>query len=187
MTENPSQNTGSGIDLRRDTPKMIHSGEWRQNPQMADYRAEWLSELLVERSTWRVDASPLRLNSSTDIAGPEFVWFRFWLPDPDQIVEKYFDAEGRAVGMYLPVCEPLVRQGREYHTRNLILGLWLSPEGHLNVLREDEFETAIETGLLSAEQAERAEARIRELTTEIFQEELPPALVRNFELNSGKK
>lgn len=160
----------------------LTSGGWQNHPEMTDYRAEWLSSLLVERATWRKDAFP-RAFGSAEVAGPGYVWFRFWLPEQDQVVEKYFDAAGHAVGMYVPVTEVLERRGDVWRTVELVLALWMQPNGRVSVLREDDFDEAVERDILTPVAAERAERRIRELTTAIAQESFPPPLVRNFELN----
>ncbi|MBI3959693.1 MAG: DUF402 domain-containing protein [Chloroflexi bacterium] len=160
----------------------LTSGGWQNHREMTDYRAEWLSSLLVERANWRANAFP-RSFGSVQIAGPDFVWFRFWLPEEDQVVEKYFDPSGRSVGMYVPVTEELERRGDLWRTVELVLALWIQPNGRVSVLREDDFDEAVAQEILSPVAVERAERRIRELTTAIAQEQFPPPLVRNFELN----
>ena len=36
--------------------EIITNGAWQSVAQMTDYRAEWFSEMLVERATWSADA-----------------------------------------------------------------------------------------------------------------------------------
>ena len=149
---------------------------------MTDYRSEWLSDLLVERVTWRQDALPLDLDD-LQIAGPGYVWFRFWLPDPRQIIDKYFDAAGEAVGIYLPITDAITLKEREYQTHHLLLSLGLTSAGRLTVLGEPAFEEALQTGELSEAQAERAEEQIRAVTAQIHKDRMPPALIRNFSVS----
>ncbi len=160
----------------------LTSGGWQNHPEMADYRAEWLSSLLVERANWKEDAFP-RSFGDVQIAGPGYVWFRFWLPEQDQVVEKYFDTDGNSVGVYVPVTEVLERRGEVWRTVELVLALWLDATGRVSVLREDDFDEAVEREILTPVAAEQAERRIRELTTAIAAEQFPPPLVRNFEIN----
>jgi predicted RNA-binding protein associated with RNAse of E/G family len=160
----------------------LTNGGWQSHPEMTDYRAEWLSSLLVERANWKEDSFP-RSFGSAQIAGPGYVWFRFWLPEQDQVVEKYFDADGNAVGVYVPVTEALERRGEVWRTVELVLALWLDASGRVSVLREDDFDEAVEREILTPVAAEQAERRIRELTTAIAAEQFPPPLVRNFEIN----
>jgi predicted RNA-binding protein associated with RNAse of E/G family len=172
-----------------DSPKRLFkpfiSGDWMEHAAMAEYRAEWFNSLLVERAAWTAQAPTVEL-LDTVIGGPGFVWFRFWLPDLDQLVEKYFNAEGDAIGFYLPVCRPLVREDSGYHTSDLILAIWYHADKRVSVLREEEFDEGVRRQLLSSEEAERAEIRIRELTAAIFREEFPPPLVRNFSIATEK-
>lgn len=160
----------------------LTSGGWHNHPEMTDYRAEWLSDLLVERANWTDSAFP-RHFGGVQVAGPGYVWFRFWLPEQEQVVEKYFAPDGESVGVYVPVTEDLERRGDQWRTVELVLALWLQPNGRVSVLREDDFEEAVEREILTPVAVERAERRIRELTTAIAQEQFPPPLVRNFELN----
>ncbi len=160
----------------------LTSGGWQSHSEMGDYRAEWLSSLLVERANWKENSFP-RSFGDVQIAGPGYVWFRFWLPEQDQVVEKYFDAEGNAVGVYVPVTEALERRGDVWRTVELVLALWLDANGRVSVLREDDFDEAVERQILTPVAAEWAERRIRELTTAIAAESFPPPLVRNFEIN----
>ncbi len=160
----------------------LTSGGWKNHREMDDYRAEWLSSLLVERATWQVGSFP-RYFGDAQIAGPGYVWFRFWLPEQDQVVEKYFDASGEAVGVYVPVTEALERRSDVWRTVELVLALWLDNNGRVSVLREDDFDEAVDREILTPVAAEWAERRIRELTTTIAQEQFPPPLVRNFEMN----
>ncbi len=165
--------------------KPFNSGEWNENAAMTDYRAEWFNSLLVERTAWTAQAPTVELHD-TIIGAPGFVWFRFWLPDLDQMVEKYFNAEGTAIGLFLPVCRPLQREDKAYHTSDLILAIWYNADKRVFVLREEEFEDCVRDQSISSQEAERAETRIRELTAAIFREEFPPPLVRNFAIAMEK-
>ena len=156
-----------------------------EHEAMTDYRAEWFNALLVERAAWAEHAPTIELLDSV-IGGPGFVWFRFWLPDLDQLVEKYFNPEGNLVGLYLPVCRPLAREDKTYRTSDLILAIWYNADKRVAILREEEFEEGVRRQLLSSNEAELAETRIRELTAAIFREEFPPPLVRNFAIAMEK-
>ena len=98
-------------------------------------------------------------------------------------MEKYFDATGQAVGVYVPVTEQLERRGEVWRTVELVLALWILPNGRVSVLREDDFDEAVEREILTPVAAEQAERRIRELTSSVAQKQFPPPLVLNFELN----
>jgi predicted RNA-binding protein associated with RNAse of E/G family len=159
----------------------ITSGQWQTSAHLFDYRTEWFSSMLVERATWLPNA-PLQRIGETVIASPGFVWLRFWLLESDDVVEKYLDARGHAIGYYIPICTPLDRRGTQLYVGTLKLALWMQASGQLTVLGEETFEQAVKVGELTPVEAEHAEYRIRTLTTAIHQKRFPPAIVRNFTL-----
>ena len=128
--------------------KIIASGEWNQNPEMLDYRSEWLSDLLVERATCS-DSMPARQMGQVTIGGPGFVWFRFWLAEGEYVLEKYFDADGQPLGMHARIGMAVPHKGRGFSALNLLLGLWITDEGHVTVLNEAEFDAAVAGGEFS--------------------------------------
>lgn len=159
----------------------IASGQWQANEQLADYRAEWLGSILVERATW-LPTAPWQRIGNLPIAGPNFVWLRFWLVESDDVIEKYVDEQGRNVGYYIPVCTPFQRRATQLLATQLLLALWMQVNGQLTVLGEGDFERATRQGDLTPVEVEHAEFRIRTLTTSIHQKRFPPAIVRNFAL-----
>lgn len=169
--------------------RVIESGEWQSHPLMIDYRAEWPGDMLVERATWVPDTPAEQLQtrggSPTATVGSNYIWFRFWLSDDQQLVERYFNADGVAIGTYIPICMPLTRHGQVYSTVHLLLGLWIDTDDQVTVLGEEEFDEAVATKALSPVETERAELRIRTLTGAVAQKRFPPALVRNFTINIG--
>jgi predicted RNA-binding protein associated with RNAse of E/G family len=163
------------------TVKIIASGEWNQTPEMRDYRSEWLSDLLVERATCSDGAQKHQLGQVT-IGGPGFVWFRFWLAEGEYILEKYFDPDGQALGTYARIGMAVPHKGRGFSALNLLLGLWITDEGHVTVLNELEFDAAVADGELSPVEAEHAEQQIREVTMAIASGRFPPPIVRNLSI-----
>lgn len=162
---------------------VIESGEWQSEPHLEDYRAEWPADMLVERATWTADAPMKQItahsNTLVTIAAPGYVWFRFWLPDHDQVVERYFDGAGEAIGTYIPICAPLERTGGTYRAKHLMLSLWLEADERLTALHEEDFDAAVAAERLTPVESERAESQFRALTMAVGQKSFPPALVRN--------
>jgi len=163
------------------SPTIIASGEWENDPQLTGYRAEWLSDTLVERATWLPHAS-LRQIQHQVVGAPGYVWFRFWLANGEQLLEKYFDEQGRVIGMYARIALARHSRGRGLSAVDLLLGLWITEDARVTVLNEVEFEKAVEEGIIAPVEAEHAEQQIRELTTAITHKRYPPALVRNLTL-----
>jgi predicted RNA-binding protein associated with RNAse of E/G family len=152
---------------------------------MRDYRAEWLNELLVERAVWTADA-PVRTLDHATIAGPGYVWFRFWLAEGEYLVEKYFDPQGRSLGMYARVAMLVPYNGRGYRALDLMLGLWIMPSMRVVVYNEREFDASVRSGVIAPAEAHHAEHQIREMTLGIAHKRFPPGLVRNFSVVSSK-
>ena len=123
----------------------ITSGEWSQRPELTDYRAEWLSDMLVERVTCAPEASIHQIGQLV-VGAPGYVCFRFWLANGEHILEKYFDEHGRAIGMYARIGMAAPHKGRGFSAMNLLLGLWISEETHVTVLNEMEFDRAVREG-----------------------------------------
>jgi hypothetical protein len=164
----------------------IASREWQNVPQLIDYRSEWLSDVLVERATWKEDA-PVRtlsdFSAAVTIAAPGFIWLRFWFKTDNHLVEKYLNPAGGTVGFYAPICMPFEQAAGRLVAKFLLLALWIDQAGRIIVLGEQEFEHAVAAGTLAPVEIEQAEYRIRELTRAIGQKRFPPALVRNFSLH----
>lgn len=166
------------------TPTLV-SGEWQNRPELVDYRAEWLSEVLVERVTWSADADEQFMRemiADVQIAGPGYVWLRFWLKEEEQVVEKYFDAEGKVIGFHAPVCNNFVHEDTILRVQTLVLSIWYDAEGRLTILGEEEFDRAVKDKRFGPADLEHAEHRIRELTLSVLNRTFPPGLVRKFSI-----
>ncbi|MEA3334385.1 MAG: DUF402 domain-containing protein [Chloroflexota bacterium] len=160
----------------------ITSGEWARWAGAVGYRADVLSDILVERLVWgpEIEADS---GDFQGLKGPGFVWFRFWVPRDQQIVERYFDNEGRLLGTRVDVCTPFTEDAGNWVTRDLQLDIWIDPGGRVTMRNEVAFEETTTGGSLLPEEADQAEEHVRRLTTGIFQGNFPPALVRNWQLD----
>ncbi len=166
-----------------DVSRNLVNGEWQGAPHLVGYRAEWLSNLMVERATWDSNA-PAHLLGDQIIANPGYVWLRFWLLEESLVLEKYFDAQQEMIGYHLPICMPVKRHNDQLQALSLYLSLWLTPDGRVTVLNEAQFDAAVTRGDVAPVEAEHAEYQIRELTTVIARSNFPPAIVRNFALQA---
>lgn len=165
----------------------IESGEWQHDPALGDYRAEWLTDVLVERATCLGAARPQThalLADHPALCADGVVWARFWFRRESWLVDKFFSSHGHTLGFYVPVCGSV-----EYHAGHLRanwygLALWIGEQGFVTVLGEAEFDHARLVGTIAPVALEQAEVRIRELTTLTAQRRFPPAFVRNFSIVS---
>jgi predicted RNA-binding protein associated with RNAse of E/G family len=164
-----------------DVLRNLISGEWQNTPGLVGYRAELLTNMMVERATWDATAPPQQIGDKL-IAGSGYIWLRFWLLEQGVVLEKYFDSQRQVIGYHLPICMPVQRRSNQLSALSLYLSLWVTPEGRVTVLHEARFDEAVATGDLAPVETEHAEFQIRELTTALARGTFPPAFVRNFAL-----
>ena len=160
----------------------IRSGEWRSLAGARHYLAGLLDDLLIERVIWGDGAETAAAGGSLP-ARPGQVWYRFWLWRDDQVVERYFDAAGQPLGTQIDVCMPIRVAEEGWAARDLLLDIWIAPDGRVTVRREAEFEAAAAAGLFSQDEITWAEEHVRRLTTAIAQRRFPPAMVRNWQVD----
>jgi predicted RNA-binding protein associated with RNAse of E/G family len=163
----------------------IRSGAFDDALAIRDYRFERLGDVYVERVIWGSLVSPLR-RAGVVVAGPGYVWFRFWMLSYSQVVERYYSVSGQPLGTQIDVCMPPVCDDRGYLARDLHLDIWIAPEGHVTLYGESSFDQAVRQGQLSPEEAAYAEEHVRRLTTAIAQGRFPPPIVRRWQVDASR-
>lgn len=112
-------------------------------------------------------------------AGSPAVWFTF--PGLMHDIARFHDANGRFTGIYANIMEPVELQSRlNWRATDLFLDLWLSPDGRLTLLDEDELEGAIAANAIDRPSAERARAEARRLIELHRAGSWPPAVVNDW-------
>jgi predicted RNA-binding protein associated with RNAse of E/G family len=159
----------------------IRSGDFGDPDAVQDYRSERLGEMLVERVIWGPQGHCER--NGRVLAAPGYVWFRFWLPRYAQVVERYYMGDGKPLGTQIDVCMPIVCDNAGCRARDLLLDLWIDPDGRVVLLGEAGFEDAIRSGDLSPDETSHAEQHLRVLTAAISQDRFPPPFVRNWQVD----
>lgn len=160
----------------------IESGDWQQLPGVADYFAGLVDDVLIERVIWG-DGWAAAPPGGRQLAGYGFIWYRYWVWRDDQLVERYYDKSGGLLGTRIDVCTPMEIEERHWRTRDLLLDIWIAPDGRVTVTNEAAFDAAVVAGEITAEEAEWAEAHVRRLTGAISQNRFPPAMVRNWQVD----
>jgi predicted RNA-binding protein associated with RNAse of E/G family len=74
------------------------------------------------------------------------------------------DAAGELLGCYCDIVTPLQKVGDDYVLTDLILDLWIAPDGVVQVLDEAEFQVAIQSGLIPPDLAVLAQTTLKSLT-----------------------
>jgi uncharacterized protein len=112
--------------------------------------------------------------------GSSVVWFTF--PGAWHDIGRFHLADGSFTGYYANVLTPPVMEPGEWWTTDLYLDLWLTPDGSVRLLDEDEFEAAVGRGLLDRETALRARAEAETLLIAAEAGSWPPPVVHDWTL-----
>lgn len=88
--------------------------------------------------------------------GAPVVWFTY--PDLWYDIGRFHRADGTFTGLYANILTPVQMEGSRWETTDLLLDVWVGADGKVEVLDQDEFETALEAGWLDQNTAVRARA-----------------------------
>lgn len=88
------------------------------------------------------------------------------------------DEQERVIGYYSDVGTPLTKTPNGFQMTDWFLDIWLSPDGTLFELDEDEFEEAISKNLFSAAEAEIARGAFNRLIQEVKDGIYPAAYLK---------
>ena len=155
---------------------------YKRLPDRVNY---FQQELLYEDSEVIVTSqrikpsSPIVLNGET-VLGDNFtaVWFVFtglWYD-----IGKIYNLDNEWTGYYCDIMMPVKRSADQFEIVDLFLDLWVSPDGSYEIQDEDEFETALEEGVITPELAEKAQNALNDLIDAVTSGRFPPEFVQNF-------
>jgi predicted RNA-binding protein associated with RNAse of E/G family len=155
---------------------------YKRLPDRVNY---FQQELLYEDSEVIVTSqrikpsSPIVLNGET-VLGDNFtaVWFVFtglWYD-----IGKIYNLDNEWTGYYCDIMMPVKRSADQFEIVDLFLDLWVSPDGSYEIQDEDEFETALEEGVITPELAEKARNALNDLIDAVTSGRFPPEFVQNF-------
>jgi hypothetical protein len=88
-------------------------------------------------------------------------------------IMQLLDSESRSLGCYVDIATPLKNVNGVYQLTDLILDLWITPNGCYTELDVDEFEQAVSAGKLIPEWELRARQTFSQLKTEIDRGDFP--------------
>ncbi len=109
---------------------------------------------------------------------------RFWLKEHDTVVDKHFAPNLEPVGWFMPVCMGLGTHDAQFQTCTRYLGMGVSQARNIVVTGEAQLQEALQQRVVSPEEADSCQAQLRTLRNEFMSRRFPPAIVRNFELES---
>lgn len=134
---------------------------------------------LAEAPTSR---APMRIEGQIVLEpGSEVVWFTF--PDAWHDVGRFHRADGTFTGLYANILTPPALDGTEWDTTDLFLDVWLSPQGDVLLLDEEELDEALGREWLDALTAARAREEGRRLVREAAEGVWPPRVVHEWTLD----
>ena len=129
---------------------------------------------------------PMRIDGHVALeTGSSVVWFTF--PGEWYDVGSFHLADGTFTGFYANVLTPPEIDGRVWHTTDLYLDVWVSADGNVRLLDEDEFDEAVARGLVDKDTARRARDEADRLLTQARDGSWPPAVAREWSLKRAAR
>lgn len=123
-------------------------------------------------------------------AGSPVVWFTF--PGARHDIGRFHAPDGRFTGYYANVLTPVEivppaeDEPETWRTTDLFLDVFLSPDGAVEVLDEDELREAVRRGWIDRETAGMAEEEARRIARRARAGTWPPAIVEEWTLERAR-
>jgi hypothetical protein len=95
---------------------------------------------------------------------------------------ELLDASGALLGYYCDVLTPLRKVDGEYYLQDLLLDLWISPDGTCIELDWDEFEEAVRQNLVSEEYQAKSVETLRWMVEETRKGQFPFPFIQGKEI-----
>ena len=113
--------------------------------------------------------------------GSPVLWFTF--PDAWHDIGRFHTVDGTYTGLYANILTPPVFEDRlTWRTTDLFLDVWIPSGGAMEVLDRDQFQDAVDQGVVSAEQAHAAESEVARIEAAARRGLWPPEIVREWDL-----
>jgi predicted RNA-binding protein associated with RNAse of E/G family len=113
--------------------------------------------------------------------GSDVVWFTF--PGAWHDIGRFHLADGTFTGLYTNVLTPPVFEtDLVWHTTDLFLDVWMPAGGGLQVLDRDEFDAAVDAGLIDDATRGRALAEVESVLSAAEEGAWPPPVVEGWPL-----
>lgn len=111
--------------------------------------------------------------------GADAVWFTF--PEAHHDIGRFHRADGTFTGWYANLLTPpVIEPGGIWRTTDLFLDLWMTPDGAIHRLDEEELEAAEALGWVSGEEAAGARAELDRIDALARAGEWPPPIAREW-------
>jgi len=138
-------------------------------------------DVIVTLSEGMVLDAPMRVEGDVVLeTGSSVVWFTY--PGAWHDVGRFHLADGTFTGFYANVLTPPEIDGRVWHTTDLYLDVWVSADGTVLLLDEEEFDEAVGGGLVDHDTAIRSREEADWLLAGARDGSWPPVVVRDWTL-----
>lgn len=118
--------------------------------------------------------------------GAPILWFVF--PGAWHDVGRFHLADGTFTGWYTNLCTPVEINGPRWACTDLFLDLW-QPAGTPDALwlDDDEFQAAVDDGLLGPAVAERTRRERQDVSARVERGQWPPLITREIDLHRARE
>lgn len=118
--------------------------------------------------------------------GSDAVWFTF--PGRWHDIGRFHRADGTFTGIYANILTPpVLHEDGRWDTTDLFLDLWVCPQGKLTVLDEDQFREALEEGVITPQEGDRALREVEWIRARFGVGAWPPPVVAEWTLEKARK
>jgi predicted RNA-binding protein associated with RNAse of E/G family len=140
----------------------------------------------------KVTAHSLTIQSQLSVAKPRQVaghviaatgYWAIWFVFKDKWfdVGKFYDSSKKWLGYYCDIIKPVKRMmcgSKTTILTDLFLDIWITSDGSVYVLDQDELENAIQQGFVSKSLAAKAHSQVELLLRRIERHNFPPSVVK---------
>ena len=170
------------MQLTHNTTMQTITLTYKRLPNRVNYFKQQLlhkDEEVIVTAQSVTPSTPIVINGET-VLGDNFnvIWFVFtglWYD-----IGKIYNLNNEWTGYYCDIILPVERTVNKFEIVDLFLDLWVSPDGTYEIQDEDEFETALENGIIDADLAEKARKALNNLIDEVETGSFPPEFVKKF-------
>ena len=130
---------------------------------------------------------PIRILDKVALeTGSDAVWFTF--PGVWHDIGRFHLANGEFTGIYANILTPPIIQPEGiWETTDLFLDVWVSPDGQLSVLDEDQLQEAEARGWVSQSHSKRAREEVGRIRRDFEAGRWPPAIVNEWTLERARQ
>lgn len=130
---------------------------------------------------------PIRIRDKVVLEeGSDAIWFTF--PGLWHDIGRFHRADGSFTGTYANILTPpVIRSDGIWHTTDLFLDVWVDLQGELTILDEDQLREALECGVVSPQEGERAEQEVEWIQEKHRKGGWPPPVVEEWTLERARQ